>query len=242
MLQSSIRIRLLEFFFFMKQKIVLFGGYCGSGKSTLTDGLIEHVGHGTNLDFDLINKREGGFDPSDLEKSKSIIERINENDFPHAIEQAIIAGDQLIIAAATFLQRELRDRVMDTLEPYKETVDIYPLLMMLPMKETISRIKRGRIGDSHLINDQTVTEFYREANKNFKQDNHEDLLLPSNREDLPSEFRSMLRRREENKELLESPHLDLSGKRTWVVTTRELTVADLQVTLREAPNPLLLRL
>ena len=225
----------------MRQKVILLGGPCGSGKSTLTDDVIEHYGHGTNLDFDNINRKEGGMDPNELEKSKSIVERIAEKDFPDALAKAVAEGDPLIIAAATFLPREQRDTVLKRLEPYKDHVDIYPLIMMLPQSETIKRIKEGRIGNTHLINDQTVHHFYEEANRDFRLHTHTDLLLPSNRKFIPNEYREMLNENEKNKRLLNHPELDYKEKRKWVVVTRPLTITDITTILNQAPEPRALR-
>lgn len=225
----------------MKQKVLLLGGHYGSGKSTLAENLIALNGRGTNLDFDIINQRLGGFDPTKIAESDLVRAQIWQTHFPSALRERVEAGDPLIIVAATFAQRQRRDNFLKVLQQYQDTIDIYPLLMMLPMRETIGRIRRGRIGSNHLINDETVIDFYRKANRIFRDEDHTDLLLPSNRSLLPPEYRPLLSRNQANKNLLEHPKLDTIGSHPWVVATGDIDASTILKVIQGSTNPLMIR-
>ena len=222
------------------QKVLLLGGYYGSGKTTLTNGLINYYGCGINLDFDNFSQQLGAFDPSQVMLSNEIRAKIWETYFPNAVETSIKAGNPLTIVAATFAQRPRRDRFMSIFDRYPE-VDVYPLVMMLPMKETIRRIRTGRIGDAHVINDQTVLEFYRRANRTFRNDDHTDFLLPTRRSTLPKEYQALLTKKAVNKDVFFDENRDVDQEKRWVIVPHDLTLETLEHVIDGDPYPLSIR-
>lgn len=216
------------------KKIVLIGGTYGSGKSTTAQWIAEspHNPYKTTIvDYDtLIGNHLGK--AVDVDNSDELRKKAWGELFIPAIIEAL-EKSELVVVPGTFSTRERRTRFVSELG---EIADLTCLYFMLPMRETTQRIRRGRTDETHLVNIERYKEFYRKANKQFALEDHTDLLLPANRELLAPEYRALLSRKEHNKNVLITPHLDTTRLHHWIVTPEPLHIPDFMKILQEGIN------
>ncbi len=188
-------------------KVILVGGIYGSGKTTIGEALERE---GRVIDYDNII---GDVKGNGVLKTPESMEPIRQQAwgylFLNALVNSVRMGNPVTVGIATFTTRERRDRYFDTLSKEAEVTGIY---YMLPMKETIDRIRRDRTKGEKLVNGDTVLDFYRTHNRTFIKQDHSDLKIPDT---LPAEYRSLLRM---------SGYLP--GVQRWTVVTQPLTLTD----------------
>ncbi len=204
------------------KKIIMLGGIYGSGKSTTAMEIAESYfnnystsivdsdsffGNGTGKQVDYQNWKETARRAWDREMIPSII--------------VASESHELIIFIGSFYTHDRRQRYYDTLS---EIADVTALFYMLPMRETIDRIRRGRRDDTHLVNTTRYREFYKRFNQQFKEDNQSDLLLPHDRDRLTPEYLALLTKRKQNRELVVTPQLDKTRPHRWIVIPEPLRI------------------
>lgn len=193
-------------------KIILVGGVYGSGKSTLGR---EMEGQALVVDYDRITGDGNGIKKT-TEQRNSIRQETWNHLFLNALINSVRSGNPITIGIGTFTTRERRDRYFDALS--KEG-DVFGLYYMLPMRETIARIRNSRITDDKLVNVETVLEFYKTHNKVLRAQDNTDLAVPAN---TPKEYMSLLRL---------SGYAPKPQVQRWQVITKPLSVADIQSSL-----------
>lgn len=198
----------------MKENLViLVGGVYGSGKSTVASALGEQA---SVVDYDQIigNTQGKVMKPEELAPirqlawSQLFLEKLRDS----------AKNNRATIGVGTFTTRERRDRYFEELSAEAQVIGLY---YMLPMKTTIERIKLNRASD-HLVNGNTVIDFYRAHNQTFKTQDHGDLLLPSDPSTLPLEYRALLQQSKKD---------FVSSKKRWVVLPKPLDPATIKETI-----------
>ncbi len=216
-------------------KVVLIGGMYGSGKSTTATAILEnsrHKGYSNPIviDYDLLIGN--GAPQVDVEKAQLLRDDVWKYRFAQAIEESINMGHDLVLVPGTFSTRERRDRFIQQFSQ-RENIDLHCLFIMEPMKTTIQRIQMGRRDESHLVNQHRWREFYRKFNQGFAVDDHNDLLLPLDRQQLAPEYRALLQKHEKNQASFKSPELDGNQIKRWIVLPRQLHLPDFFDILRD---------
>lgn len=167
-------------------KVILVGGVYGSGKSTLGHS-VERQYHVIDYDY-LI----GDIETNGVMKVASEMDHLRQMSWGKWFLDALIQSaliNPITVGLGTFTTRQRRDTYFDAISQVAEVSGLY---YMLPMRETISRIRNDRVGAVKLVNSDTVLGFYRTHNRVFKGENHGDLILPENMVGVPKEYQALL--------------------------------------------------
>lgn len=204
------------------KKIILVGGTYGSGKSTTAKEIADSYFNPYTtdiIDSDMFIGNGMG-KTVDVENSDELRRKAwNELMLP-AINTSL-QDHELVIVPGAFYTRERRERFINVLSDF---ADVTALFYMLPMRETIDRIRRDRTDETHLVNHTRYRDFYRKFNQHFREDNQSDLLLPHNREKLAPEYLALLTKQESNKHIVLTPQLDKTRPHHWIVIPEPLRI------------------
>lgn len=173
----------------MNQTVLLIGGISGAGKSTLASQVKHLYGRGAyNFDFGNVYTHTMTQDQRD-ERWADIMKG--------SIHMGLTQGFDLVIANSQFWRSDRRRDIIESIEPRARVV---PLMLATPMLEAYRRVKQGREG--HTIDNRYIFKAIKEGNRIVESQDHSDILLPTNLNDLPGEYMALLERG--NKDRLEA--------------------------------------
>jgi gluconate kinase len=189
------------------QTLLLLGGISGAGKSTLALGIKAKYGEDCfNFDFGSVYSRDSTHADKELRWQDQILESIR-----HGFER----GHNLVIANSMFLRRERRDLVFDTFPEQRKLA----IMLTPPILTAFHRVKDSRPEGSHTTNAKTAySEMVRACGFAVEND-HSDVLLPSDKSMLPKEYLAMFNRTELNRHMLSQNGCDPNVR--WVATAKQ---------------------
>lgn len=197
----------------MRQTVLLIGGVCGVGKSTLASGVKQLYGDGCyNFDFGTAYERPGGR-IAGPERISDWEEQIIEN-----IDRGIRDGYDLVVVNSKFTQRSRRDFALDCVGDRARTL---PLMLRQPLLDVFHQLREGRPAERHTVNGQNARQSLMETCLRSVADKQEDILLPSDKSTLPKEYLAILNRSEHNRELLSQNGTDPRVR--WVAVPYRIT-------------------
>lgn len=197
----------------MKQTVLLIGGVCGVGKSTLASGVKQLYGDGCyNFDFGTAYERQGSR-ISSPERVADWEEQIADN-----IQRGLDGGYDLVVVNSKFTQRGRRDFALGCVQDRARAV---PLILRQPVLTAFHQIREGRTDQTYPVNNRNARLSLRDVCHRSVEDRQEDILLPSDKSTLPKEYLAILNRSEHNRELLSQNGTDPRVR--WVAVPHRVT-------------------
>ena len=197
----------------MKQTVLLIGGVCGVGKSTLASGVKQLYGDGCyNFDFGTAYERPGGRIASP--------ERVSDWEYQvkSNIDRGLRDGHDLVVVNSKFTQRNRRDFALDCVGDRARAV---PIILRQSVLTAFHQIREGRTDMTYPVNSQNARRSLIDACLRSVADKQEDILLPSDKSTLPREYLAILNRSEHNRALLSQNGTDPRVR--WVAVPYRIT-------------------
>lgn len=197
----------------MRQTVLLIGGVCGVGKSTLASGVKQLYGDGCyNFDFGTAYERDGSHIPGP-EHIPDWQEQIRTN-----INRGLDMGFELVVVNSKFDRRFKRDFAIECVGERAHTL---PIILRQPLLTAFHQLKRGRSEYEFVVNGHNAKQSLISVCHRSVQDDQSDILLPSDKGLMPKEYLAILNRSEHNRELLSQNGTDPRVR--WVAVPRRIT-------------------
>ena len=225
----------------MQQTVLLIGGMFGVGKSTIASQIKQEYGVNCfNFDFADVYRQKSGVALSQSKQGDQYRDANWADTIIGSVNTALFDGYELIIANSSFL---IGDRRRVVLERIYQGVRALSIILAPPLLVPYHRIKIGRSEGTHIVNKGNARQSIHRICNEFIYSDNTDLLLPTDRSQLPKEYLAMLYRNEINRDILfESPDDEVKRAPKWLLVPQDLVPKDfIGLITSEANSPFELR-